>query len=316
MQLGFILIVLPLLLTVDAAENSINTKDQQNITNSANLTANSDAVSNWTKPTAKQTAKPTTATTKAKTTEKQTASSEAVPTAKSTANLDAVSNSTKSTARQTAKPTETPTMKPTTTSIANLEVVSTENLEYVSTANPEEVSTPMENADNSDNDGEATEMATTKTPKPAQHESSEQNESEEKQWPFYLVQHEKEKLLRCMALNAQIHYLRRAVKRQGRDKSEQVANTKPAINEVAEHLDTLTHMFYTTGCNNMNLAVSVFSKLFKLPHWKPLLKPHLLKPYGDNVAYPQVVPNLGSQVENVPENVENHKGRTTEISSE
>ena len=125
----------------------------------------------------------------------------------------------------------------------------------------------------------------------------------------------KAKLRRCMALSAQIHYLRRAKAKAHH--SEQVGNSTPASNVVAVQLASLKHKFYKTGCNSvrrglrfMRLAVNVFSELFELPHRKHLLRPQ------ENVAYPQVAPNINSQVENVPQKVEKPKGRTAEEAQE
>ena len=100
-------------------------------------------------------------------------------------------------------------------------------------------------------------------------------------------------------MSAHIH-LRSATAKE--HKGEQVGNTASASNEVAVQLATLKHKFYKTGCNSVRrglrfirLAVNVFSELFELPHRKDLLKPQ------ENVAYPQVAPNISSQVETVPQ---------------
>jgi hypothetical protein len=125
--------------------------------------------------------------------------------------------------------------------------------------------------------------------------------------------HRKGLLLRCLTLGAHIHYLRRAMWKARNN--EEVANNAPASNEVAVQLATIKDKFYNTGCNivrrrlrymRLDLAETLnalkeFSELFELLHMEPLLKPHLLRPQGENIAYPQVVPSKGRNSEEIQE---------------
>lgn len=118
---------------------------------------------------------------------------------------------------------------------------------------------------------------------------------------FYLF-HRKEKLGRCLILNAKIHYSHHLKSMESSEDTE----TNPTSNEVIVSLKSSENKYRRYGCLKlhqemrfMRAVVSFFSEMLALPHrvheTSPNLKP-ILPPNGDV----QVLPAVPSSEDTTP----------------